>query len=41
MTLVTIYPILWVFTIAFSGKQSLAIADLPADPDRRWTGCAP
>ena len=30
--LVTIYPILWVFTIAFSGKQSLAIADLPAHP---------
>jgi arabinogalactan oligomer/maltooligosaccharide transport system permease protein len=30
--LVTIYPILWVFTIAFSGKQSLAIADLPSDP---------
>jgi arabinogalactan oligomer/maltooligosaccharide transport system permease protein len=29
---VTIYPILWVFTIAFSGKQSLAIADLPSDP---------
>ena len=29
---VTIYPILWVFTIAFSGKQSLAIADLPAQP---------
>jgi arabinogalactan oligomer/maltooligosaccharide transport system permease protein len=31
-TLVTVYPILWVFSIAFSGKQSLAIADLPADP---------
>ena len=30
--LVTIYPILWVFTIAFSGNQSLAIADLPSDP---------
>ena len=30
--LVTIYPILWVLTIAFSGQQSLAIADLPADP---------
>lgn len=30
--LVTIYPILWVVTIAFSGKQSLAIADLPSDP---------
>ena len=32
VTLITVYPILWVFTIAFSGKQSLAIADLPADP---------
>jgi arabinogalactan oligomer/maltooligosaccharide transport system permease protein len=31
-TLVTIYPVLWVITIAFSGKQSLAIADVPADP---------
>jgi arabinogalactan oligomer / maltooligosaccharide transport system permease protein len=31
-TLVTLYPILWVVTIAFSGKQSLAIADLPASP---------
>jgi arabinogalactan oligomer/maltooligosaccharide transport system permease protein len=30
--LVTIYPILWVVTIALSGKQSLAIADLPSDP---------
>lgn len=31
-TLFSIYPILWVFTIAFSGKQSLAIADVPPDP---------
>jgi arabinogalactan oligomer/maltooligosaccharide transport system permease protein len=31
-TLVTIYPILWVFAIAFSGTQSLAIADLPENP---------
>src|SRR6185295_392855 len=31
-TLFTIYPILWVLTIALSGKQSLAIADLPAEP---------
>jgi arabinogalactan oligomer/maltooligosaccharide transport system permease protein len=31
-TLLAIYPILWVFTLAFSGGQSLAIADLPADP---------
>lgn len=31
-TITTIYPVLWVFSIAFSGQQSLAIADLPADP---------
>ncbi len=31
-TLLTLYPILWVFTIAFSGQQSLAIADLPSNP---------
>lgn len=31
---VAVYPILWVLTIAFSGGQSLAIADLPADPTR-------
>ena len=30
--LFTIYPVLWVVSIAFSGKQSLAIADLPPDP---------
>jgi arabinogalactan oligomer/maltooligosaccharide transport system permease protein len=30
--LVTIYPVLWVFSIALSGKQTLAISDLPADP---------
>lgn len=29
MTLYTVYPVLWVFTIAFSGDQNLAIADLP------------
>jgi arabinogalactan oligomer/maltooligosaccharide transport system permease protein len=28
----TVYPILWVVTIAFSGSQSLSIVDLPADP---------
>jgi arabinogalactan oligomer/maltooligosaccharide transport system permease protein len=28
----TIYPILWVATIALSGSQNLAIVDLPADP---------
>ena len=31
-TLFTLYPILWVFTIAFSGKQSLAISILPQNP---------
>lgn len=31
-TLFTIYPILWVITIAFSGRQNLAIATLPAEP---------
>ena len=30
----TVYPVLWVLTIALSGKQSLAIADLPADPTK-------
>jgi arabinogalactan oligomer/maltooligosaccharide transport system permease protein len=29
MVLVTVYPILWVLTIAFSGGQTLAIADVP------------
>jgi arabinogalactan oligomer/maltooligosaccharide transport system permease protein len=32
MVAVTVYPILWVITIAFSGGQSLAIADIPQDP---------
>lgn len=31
-TFLTVYPVLWVFTIAFSGKQSLALADLPENP---------
>lgn len=31
-TIITLYPILWVFTIAFSGQQSLAISSLPSDP---------
>ena len=31
-TLGTIYPVLWVISIAFSGKQTLAIVDLPAAP---------
>jgi len=30
-TLVTIYPVLWVVAIAFSGRQGLAIADVPPD----------
>jgi arabinogalactan oligomer/maltooligosaccharide transport system permease protein len=28
----TLYPVLWVVTIAFSGRQNLAIATMPADP---------
>lgn len=32
MLVITTYPILWVFTIAFSGEQTLVIADLPAEP---------
>ncbi len=31
--LMTLYPILWVATIAFSGNQSLAISTLPENPD--------
>ena len=31
-TLLSIYPILWVFTIAFSGQQSLMLAEIPVDP---------
>jgi arabinogalactan oligomer/maltooligosaccharide transport system permease protein len=31
MVLVTVYPILWVLTIAFSGGQSLAITNVPND----------
>jgi arabinogalactan oligomer/maltooligosaccharide transport system permease protein len=31
-TLLACYPILWVLTLAFSGKQSLAIASLPQQP---------
>jgi len=33
MVIITLYPILLVLTIAFSGGQSLSIADLPPDPD--------
>jgi arabinogalactan oligomer/maltooligosaccharide transport system permease protein len=32
VTLFTLYPILWVITIALSGKQSLAITTLPETP---------
>lgn len=32
MVLVSVYPILWVFTVAFSGQQNLAFVDLPAEP---------
>jgi arabinogalactan oligomer / maltooligosaccharide transport system permease protein len=31
-TLVTIYPVLWVLALAFSGQQSVGIIDLPKDP---------
>ncbi|HEY0371572.1 MAG TPA: sugar ABC transporter permease [Thermoanaerobaculia bacterium] len=31
-TLLACYPLFWVFTVAFSGKQNLAIIDLPANP---------
>lgn len=32
VSLITLYPVLWVFTIAFSGSQNLAIADIPQSP---------
>ena len=32
MVIVTVYPILWVLTVAFSGQQNLAFIDLPPDP---------
>jgi arabinogalactan oligomer/maltooligosaccharide transport system permease protein len=31
-TVIALYPVLWVFTVAFSGSQSLSIVDLPPDP---------
>jgi len=31
-TLITIYPVLWVLALAFSGQQSVGIVDLPNDP---------
>jgi arabinogalactan oligomer / maltooligosaccharide transport system permease protein len=32
MSLVSAYPVLWVFTVAFSGQQNLAFVELPPDP---------
>lgn len=32
MVVITLYPLAWVFTVAFSGQQGLAIAQTPADP---------
>jgi arabinogalactan oligomer/maltooligosaccharide transport system permease protein len=34
MVLITAYPLLWVVTVAFSGKQSLAIVDMPENATR-------
>jgi len=31
-TLLAIYPVLWVFSVAFSGTQNLAFSDVPPDP---------
>ncbi len=31
-TIISVYPVLWVFTVAFSGQQNLAFVDLPPDP---------
>jgi arabinogalactan oligomer/maltooligosaccharide transport system permease protein len=31
-TLLAIYPVLWVISVAFSGTQNLAFADVPSDP---------
>jgi arabinogalactan oligomer/maltooligosaccharide transport system permease protein len=31
-TLIAIYPVLWVISVAFSGTQNLAFADVPPDP---------
>ena len=32
MVVVTLYPIFWVFTLAFSGQQTPALTEVPADP---------
>ncbi len=31
-TLLAMYPVLWVISVAFSGTQNLAFADVPSDP---------
>lgn len=31
-SLIAVYPVLWVFTVAFSGQQNLAFVELPPDP---------
>jgi arabinogalactan oligomer / maltooligosaccharide transport system permease protein len=31
-SLIAVYPVLWVFTVALSGQQNLAFVDLPPDP---------
>lgn len=31
-TLLTLYPVLWVLALAFSGQQSVGLVDLPKDP---------
>lgn len=32
MVVITVYPLLWVFTVAFSGQQGLSIVQTPQDP---------
>ncbi len=32
MVLITLYPLLWVFTVALSGQQTLSFVSLPPDP---------
>jgi arabinogalactan oligomer/maltooligosaccharide transport system permease protein len=32
MVIITVYPLLWVFTVAFSGQQGLSIVQTPQDP---------
>ncbi len=31
-TVLSIYPVLWVFALGFSGQQNVGLVDLPADP---------